>query len=167
MHNPEFVPENETHKILWDFEKQTDHLISARRPDLEIVNKKKKRERERTCQIVDFAVPADYRVKPKESEKRDMYVHLTRELKKNPTEHESDSSNNWNLRAWYSHQRISTWNGELENKRKSADHPNYSVIEVGQNTEKSPGNLWRLAVNETLLENHQLTLVWKSLKVVK
>ena len=29
---------NETHKILWDFEKQTDHLISARQPVLVIVN---------------------------------------------------------------------------------------------------------------------------------
>ena len=41
MHNPEFVQENETHKFLWDFEIQTDHLISARRPDLVIVNIKK------------------------------------------------------------------------------------------------------------------------------
>ena len=38
MHNPEFVLENETHKPLWDFEIQTDHLISARRQDLVIVN---------------------------------------------------------------------------------------------------------------------------------
>ena len=29
------------HKLLWDFEIQTDHLISARRPDLIIINKKK------------------------------------------------------------------------------------------------------------------------------
>ena len=29
------------HKILWDFEIQTDQLISARRPDLVIVNKKR------------------------------------------------------------------------------------------------------------------------------
>ena len=33
--------ENETHKFLWDFEIQTDHLISARRQDLVIVNEKK------------------------------------------------------------------------------------------------------------------------------
>ena len=40
MHNLESFLENETHKILWDFEIQTDHLISARRPDLMIVQKK-------------------------------------------------------------------------------------------------------------------------------
>ena len=38
MHNPESVLENETNKFLWDFEIQTDHLISARRPYLVVVN---------------------------------------------------------------------------------------------------------------------------------
>ena len=55
MHNPAPVLENNTHKLLWDFSIHTDHLISARRPDLISINKKK-----RTCKIVDFAVPADH-----------------------------------------------------------------------------------------------------------
>ena len=33
-------PESETHKLPWDFEIQTDHLISASRPDRVIVKKK-------------------------------------------------------------------------------------------------------------------------------
>ena len=41
IHNPESVLENETHKILWDFELQTDHLIKTRRPELVTVNKKR------------------------------------------------------------------------------------------------------------------------------
>ena len=52
--------------VIWDFDIQTDHLISARR----------------TCKIVDFAVPADHRVKLKESEKKDKYLDLAWELKK-------------------------------------------------------------------------------------
>ena len=44
MHNPAPVLENDTRKLLWDFDIQTDHLISARRPDLIIINKKKKKE---------------------------------------------------------------------------------------------------------------------------
>ena len=40
MHKPESVLENETHKILKDFEIQMNHLIMARRPDQAIVNKK-------------------------------------------------------------------------------------------------------------------------------
>ena len=41
MHNPRPVQENDTHKLLWDFDTQTDHLISARRRDLIIINQKK------------------------------------------------------------------------------------------------------------------------------
>ena len=63
MHNPAPVLENNTDKLLWDFDIHTAHLISARRPDLMITNKKK-----RTCKIVDFAVLADHRIKLKESE---------------------------------------------------------------------------------------------------
>ena len=44
MHTPAPVLENDTHKLLWDFDIQTDHLIPARRPDLIIINKKKKRK---------------------------------------------------------------------------------------------------------------------------
>ena len=35
-----------------------------------------------TCQIVDCAVPADYRIKLKECEKKDKYLDLAREWKK-------------------------------------------------------------------------------------
>ena len=55
MHNPISVLENDRHKLLWDFDIQTDHLISARQPDLMIMDKIT-----RTCKIVDFAVPADH-----------------------------------------------------------------------------------------------------------
>ena len=44
--------------------------------------KKKKEKKKRTCKIVDFAVPADPRVKLKGSEKKDKYLDLARELKK-------------------------------------------------------------------------------------
>ena len=42
-----------------------------------MINKK-----ERTCHLVDFAVPADHRVKLNEIEKKDKYLDLARELKK-------------------------------------------------------------------------------------
>ena len=47
MHNPESILENETHKLLWNFEIQTDHLILARWPDLIIINKKKKKKKKK------------------------------------------------------------------------------------------------------------------------
>ena len=39
MYNPASVLGNDTHKLLWDFDIQTDHLISARRPDLIIIKR--------------------------------------------------------------------------------------------------------------------------------
>ena len=56
--------------IIWDFDIQMDHLISARQPDLIKIDKKKKR----ACKIVDFTLPADHRVKLNESEKKDKYL---------------------------------------------------------------------------------------------
>ena len=44
------------------------------------------------------------------------------------------------------------------------DHPNYSIIEVSQNTEKSPGDLRRLAITQTPVKDHQLMLVLKTCK---
>ena len=59
MHKSESVLGNEMHKMLSDFEIQTDRQIPARKPDLVLVDKKKNR----TCHLMDFAVPVDHRVK--------------------------------------------------------------------------------------------------------
>ena len=77
MHNPAYVLENDTHKLLWDFDIHTERLISARRPDHIIIDKNK-----RICKIVDFAVLVDYRIKLKECEKKDKYLDIAREIKK-------------------------------------------------------------------------------------
>ena len=76
MHNPAPVLENNTHKLLWDIDIHTDHLITVRWPDI-IINKK-----ERICKIVNFAVLADHRIKLKECQQKDKYYDLARELKK-------------------------------------------------------------------------------------
>ena len=47
----------------------------------------------------------------------------------------------------------------IGNKRTSGDHPNYNITKISQNTEKIPGDLWRLAVTQIPVEAHQLTLV--------
>ena len=45
-------------------------------------NNNQQQKKKRTCKIVDFAVPADHRIKLKECEKKDKYLDLARELKK-------------------------------------------------------------------------------------
>ena len=104
--------------------------------------------------MVGFAIPADYRVTLKENEKSDKYIELSSELKI----HESDGDTNYNWCTRYSHQSIGTRTGELGNKRTSGDDPNYSIIEIDQNSKKSPGN-FRLADTQTPVENYLLMLV--------
>ena len=74
-------------------------------------------------------------------------------------EHESDGDTNCNWCTWYSHQRIGKGTGRIGNKNTSGDHPNNSTVKIGQNTEKSPGDLRRLAVTQTPVKDHQLMLV--------
>ena len=64
-------------KLLWDFHIQTDHTVEHCRPDLLLVEKKKKEG-----WIIDVTVPGDSRIKIAEQRKVENYQYLTRELKK-------------------------------------------------------------------------------------
>ena len=55
-----------------------DHLIPARRPNLILINMKR-----RTCNLMDFGVPADHRVKTEESKNIDKYLDLGRDTNSN------------------------------------------------------------------------------------
>ena len=158
MHNPAPVLEYDTHKLLWDFNIQTDHRIPARTPDLIIINKKK-----RICKIVYFAVPADHRINLKECEKKDKYLDLARELKKL-----------WNMKVTIVPIVICALGTITKGLLKGLED-----LEVGRRVETIqmtallrtarilrwvPGDLRRLAVTQTTVKNHQLTLMWKSLK---
>ena len=145
MHNVESVLEIETYKLLGDLEMQTDHPISTRRPDLIIIKKKK-----RIWRIVDLAVSVNHRVKLKECEKRDKYVDLAKKLKKL-----------WNMEVVIIPIVIGALSTitkglvqGLGNYRTSRDRPNYCITEIGQNTEKNPGDLRRLVVTQTPVRTH-------------
>ena len=56
---------------------------------------------------------------------------------------DKDTNCYWGVR--YSRQRIVTWTRGHGNKRTSGDHLNYDIIEISQNTKKSPGDLKGLA----------------------
>ena len=74
-------------------------------------------------------------------------------------EHEGDGDTNCNWCIRNNPQRLGNGTGKLGNKRTSGDHPDYNIIKAGQNTEKSSGNLRKLAVTQTPVENHQPWLV--------
>ena len=62
-------------KLLWDFNVYTDHVLSARRPDIVVMNKE-----EASAQIIDVAVPADCNIASKGAEKVEKYRDLSIEL---------------------------------------------------------------------------------------
>ena len=79
MHKSKSTQENEMRKIFRDFHIQTDHLIPARRPYIELINEKK-----RTRYLVYFAVSMAHRVEMKKKRK-DRQMDFARELKKTKT----------------------------------------------------------------------------------
>ena len=95
----------------------------------------------------------DHVIKLKENEKKEKYLDLARESK-TPVKRESDGDTNCNWCSWYSHQKTGTESRGVGNNRMNKDHLNYSIIEKGQNTEKSPGDLKRLAVTQALAKGH-------------
>ncbi len=74
-------------------------------------------------------------------------------------EHADDNYTNCNWCVWNSKLRITKGTGGLGSWRTGGGHPNDSIIENGQNTEKNPGDLRRFAVTQAQVENHQLTLM--------
>ena len=153
MHNSQSVQEKETHKILWEFEIQTDHLISARWPDQLIVNKKRE--------------PAELWTLPFQLTSE--LLNLARELKKKL----------WNMKVTVIlivigalgtvTKGLVLWLKDLEIKKRveTIQTTALLIVEMGQNTEKSSGDSRRLAVIQTQVENNQQKLVWKTLKRVE
>ena len=72
----ESVLENNTNKILSDFEIQTDDLIPTTGPEIVLIKKKK------NLSSSGFCLSADYRVKMKKKQRKDKYLDLAREPKK-------------------------------------------------------------------------------------
>ena len=87
---------------------------------------------------MDFAVLADYRLKLKENAKKKTKL-LNMKMTITPIV----------ISALEGHFSNDKETGGLGNKRTSGDHRNYYIIENNHNTEKSPGNMKRLAVTQT------------------
>ena len=56
-------------------------------------------------------------------------------------EHAGDNDTNCNWFALNNSQRIHKGTERLGNKRTSGDQPDFNINKIGQNTEKSPGDL--------------------------
>jgi len=65
--------------VLWNQAVHTEREVTANRPDIIIKNKKKK---EKTCTLIDVAIPADRNVVQKEAEKELKYKSLCIEIQR-------------------------------------------------------------------------------------
>ena len=116
-------------------------------------------QKKRNWRIVDFAVPVDIRVKIKESEKGDNDLDLARELKQI-----------WNLRVnviGIVIGALGTISKPLVKRLEDLEFRGQgktikTSALIGQNTKWTFGDLRRLAVIQTPVKDHQLTLVWKT-----
>ena len=77
--------------VLWNQAVHTDREVTANRPDIIIKNKK-----EKTCTLIDVAIPADRNVVQKEAEKKLKYKILCIEIQRMWNLKMYDcTSNNW------------------------------------------------------------------------
>ena len=91
------------------------------------------RKKKSTCWLVDFAVPADHKVKLKENEKRDNYQDLGGELKKMKQKsmvHEGNGGINCNWCSWDNPQMMCKGTKTLRNQRTSRDIKLYLRVKL-------------------------------------
>ena len=72
---------------------------------------------------------------------------------------EGHNDTNCKCHVWNGLERIKNGAGRVGNWRMNRDYPNGSIVKIGQNTAKSPGDLRRHAVTQTPMKDHPLMLV--------
>ena len=70
-------------------------------------------------------------------------------------EYESVGDTNCDGCTWNVPPKIGKMPGSVGNRRTNRDHSDHSIVEIGQNTMKIPGDLRRLAVTQTPVKDHQ------------
>ena len=76
-HQPKTVTENKKVTIFWDMQVHTDKMSKANKPDIVIKDKQ-----EKTCMLIDMAIPADRNTSVKVAEKLSKYKDLEVEITK-------------------------------------------------------------------------------------
>ena len=106
---------------------------------------------------MDFAVPVEQRVKGKRKKRQVLWPCLRTKI---AVKHQGDGDTNCKCRTLNGPQLFEKVTERVRNRRTNRDYPDYSIVEIGQNIEKSPGDMR----TQTSLKDHQLTLVGKTYK---
>ena len=103
---------------------------------------------------MDFVIPV---CKSKKAKKEKQVIEPCQRTKK-AVEQEGDGYTNHNWHTWNGSQRFGKGTGRNGNQTKNWDHPDDSIVEIGQNTEKntekSPGDQGRFAVTYNPVKDH-------------
>ena len=76
-HDPKTITEKDSVTILWDMPIHTDRTIAVNRPDIVLKNKKDK-----TCLLIDMAIPLDTNTSVKTTEKLNKHKDLEIEVER-------------------------------------------------------------------------------------
>ena len=98
----------------------------------------------------------DHKVKIKGSKKIAKILGPCQRTKK-AEEHEGDGDTNFSWCAWNGHQMLEKRTGISRIQRKNGDHPDYGIVKIDKNTEKTCGY-------SDFRENSQFLLVLKTRK---
>ena len=147
LHKPESVLENEMQKVIRYFLHETSPHPGQKR-----------RLSEEKC-----AAPENHREK-KMKMKRLLTPH---KRTKNALEQETNRFNNCNLCARNGPQNLGKGAGKFGNWRNNRDYRNHSILKISRYTDKSPRDLRTRAVSQIMVKDHQLTLAWKTIQIVK
>ena len=109
---------------------------------------------------MDFAVPADL----SENKRKQKERQVLRPCERTKKAVEDDGDTIYNCCSCNGSQRLGKKAGKVGNRRNVSRLSNYCIVEICQNTEKSPGHLRRLAVTQIPLKDYQPTLVGKNLQ---
>ena len=141
-------------KILCDLELHTDHLI----PDRKYLKKKKKKKSLPNSLLCRSGEPLSKNQRKRKEEQELRPCQRTGKVMDN----ERDNNTTYNWCAKYGRQRFGKRPRRARNRKTWRDHPKYNISRIGENTEKSPGGLRRLAVVQIPAKDYQPTLVWKT-----
>ena len=105
---------------------------------------------------MDFAIPVDQNENKRM--RKDWQILGLYQRIKNAGEHEGDYSTKSNFCSWNGSQRLG--------KGTNRVHPDYRIVENGQNTETNPEDLRKLAVTHILLKEKTTSQRWNEKKLV-
>ena len=124
MRKPESVLENETHKIIWDFEIQTNHQISVRRLDFEIIVKKE-----------NLAYRGLYRhggpLRGNQRKRKERQVFRSSQKAKKVVEYEDEGNTNYECHNWNGPQCFGKGSRRVGNQKTNRDFPDYRIVKTG------------------------------------